>query len=87
MWLYSRTGIEFGGAGAISFPEPAFLMARQEALENNYDFGTSALFVKRRLFVAISSNIHRFIEDKANYDLNREINIFDIGNEKNTVVS
>ena len=24
---------------------------------------------------------------KANYDLNREINIFDIGNEKNTVVS
>ena len=45
---------------------------------NNYDFGTSALFVKRRLFVAISySNIHRFIEGKANYDLNREINIFD----------
>ena len=31
--------------------------------------------------------MHRFIEGKANYDLNTEINIFDIGNENDTVVS
>ena len=44
--------------------------------DDDYKFGTSALFVKRRLFVVVSlSNIHRFIAGKANYDLNREINI------------
>ena len=67
----------------ISYPEPASLLARMrgsgnaDESQNNYDFSASALFIKRHLFVAISwSNIHKFIEGKANYGLNRKINIF-----------